>query len=162
MEAVLGALRVAFTVEHAEAPFLHPGRSARVMVGETVLGWLGELHPLVAEAWELEGPVAAFELDLTAVITHAVSVPRFQDVTSFPAVRQDLAVVVDDARTADEVLAAVRGAGGELLPDARLFDIYRGAQVGEGRVSVALALTFQAEDRTLTHEDVAPLRAQDR
>jgi len=160
MEAVLGALRVDFTVEQADAPFLHPGRSAKAMAGDVVLGWFGELHPLVAESWELPGAVAAFELDMGAVIERAVVVPRFTDVTTYPSVREDLAIVVDDARTASDVLQAVRDAGGTLLRDVALFDIYRGPQVGEGRYSIALALTFQAEDRTLTHEDVAPVHAE--
>jgi phenylalanyl-tRNA synthetase beta chain len=160
VEAVLGVLRVPFTVEQAEAPFLHPGRSAKVLAGETVLGWLGELHPLVAESWELQGSVAAFELDMDAVVAHAVEVPRFRDLTSFPAVRQDLAIVLDDERTAAEVLAVIDEAGGELLRSAELFDVYRGPQVGEGQYSVAIALTFQAEDRTLTQEDVAPAHAR--
>jgi phenylalanyl-tRNA synthetase beta chain len=139
-------------------PFLHPGRSAQVMAGEEALGWVGELHPLVARAWDLEGAVAGFELDLDRVVAHAVAVPYFEDLTSFPPVRQDLAVVVADDVPAAGVVDAVRAAGGRLLHEVRVFDVYRGAQVGEGRKSLALALTFQAPDRTLTDEDVAPAR----
>ncbi|HEX7804925.1 MAG TPA: phenylalanine--tRNA ligase subunit beta, partial [Cellulomonas sp.] len=104
--------------------------------------------------------VAAFEVDLDAVVAHAVGVPYFQDLTTFPPVRQDLAVIVEDAVSADDVLAAVRGAGGKLLRGVRVFDVYRGAQVGDGRKSLALALTFQAPDRTLSDEDVAPARGK--
>jgi phenylalanyl-tRNA synthetase beta chain len=158
--AVLDTLRVDWTVQAAAEPFLHPGRSAHVMAGDEVLGWIGEIHPLVARAWDLDGVVAGFELDLDRVVAHAVAVPYFQDLTSFPPVRQDLAVVVGDDVPAADVVAVVREAGGKLLQDVRVFDVYRGAQVGEGRKSLALALTFQAPDRTLTDEDVAPARAK--
>jgi phenylalanyl-tRNA synthetase beta chain len=156
--ATLDALRVAWTVRAEAQPFLHPGRSATVLAGEEVIGWVGELHPLVARAWELEGAVAAFEIDLDRTVAHAVAVPYFRDLTSFPPVRQDLAVIVAEDVAADDVLGAVRGAGGKLLQDVRVFDVYRGAQVGEGRKSLALALTFQAGDRTLSDDDVAPVR----
>jgi phenylalanyl-tRNA synthetase beta chain len=162
LAAVLDTLRVTWSVQAAPEPFLHPGRSARVLAGpdDEVVGWVGELHPLVARAWELDGTVAAFEVDLDRVVAHAVVVPRYEDLTTFPPVRQDLAVIVADDVSADAVLGAVRGAGGKLLQDVRVFDVYRGAQVGEGRKSLALALTFQAGDRTLSDDDVAPVRAK--
>ena len=155
--AVLEALRVQWSVEPATEPFLHPGRGARVLARGEPVGWLGEVHPLVAAQWEL-GDVAAFEVDLDAVVRHAVAVPQYEDLTSFPALRQDIAVIVGDDVPAARIVAIVRDAGGELLRDAHVFDVYHGAQVGEGRVSLALALTFRAPDRTLTDEDVAPLR----
>jgi phenylalanyl-tRNA synthetase beta chain len=158
LTAVLDTLRVDWTVEAATEPFLHPGRSARVLAGGEPVGWVGELHPLVAREWDLESAVAGFELDLDRVVERAVAVPRFRDLTTFPPVRQDLAVVVADEVAAEDVLGAVRGAGGKLLSGVRVFDVYRGAQVGEGRKSLALALTFQAPDRTLTDDDVAPVR----
>jgi phenylalanyl-tRNA synthetase beta chain len=162
--AVLGALRVDWSVSAPDEPepFLHPGRSARVIVSnpsnDEIIGWVGELHPLVAREWDLEEPVGVFEVDLDRVVTHAVAVPTYQDLTSFPPVRQDLAIVLDDDVTAATVLDTVREAAGPLLRDVRIFDVYRGAQVGEGRKSLALALTFQAADRTLTDEDVGPVR----
>ncbi|HEY6759757.1 MAG TPA: phenylalanine--tRNA ligase subunit beta [Baekduia sp.] len=162
LAAMLDTLRVTWRVEAATEPFLHPGRSARVLAGdgedEVVVGWVGEVHPLVARAWELEGTVAAFEVDLDQVVARATAVPRYRDLTSFPPVRQDLAVIVDEAVAAEDVVGAVRGAGGSLLRGVRVFDVYRGAQVGDGRKSLALALTFQAPDRTLSDEDVAPVR----
>jgi phenylalanyl-tRNA synthetase beta chain len=159
LTAMLDTLRVDWRVEPATEPFLHPGRSAQVVVGDgEVVGWVGELHPLVAREWELEGAVAAFEVDLDRVVAHATVVPHFQDLTSFPPVRQDLAVIVAEDVPAADVLGAVRGAAGKLLRGVRVFDVYRGAQVGEGRKSLALALTFQAPDRTLSDDDVAPVR----
>src|SRR3954453_13284753 len=158
--AVCDALRIEWAVEPATEPFLHPGRSARILAGaegETV-GWIGELHPLGARTYDLDDAAAAFEVDLDRLVTHADAVPTYRDLTSFPALRQDIAVAVADDVPAAAVVDLVRRAGGDLLADARVFDVYRGAQVGEGRTSLALALQFRAADRTLSDEDVAPLR----
>jgi phenylalanyl-tRNA synthetase beta chain len=155
--AALEAVRAPWDVEAGFEPFLHPGRSARVLVGGEDVGWVGEVHPLIARAWDLEG-AAAFEVDLDRVLAHAVETPQYVDLTSFPALRQDLAVALADDVPVAGVLGVVRAAGGDLLADARVFDLYHGEQVGEGRKSVALALTFRAADRTLTDEDVAPVR----
>jgi phenylalanyl-tRNA synthetase beta chain len=130
-----------------------------VVIGETSAGWLGELHPSVAAAWDLAG-VAGFELDLGVLAGAALGVARYEDLTSFPAVRQDIAVVVADDVPAAQVLATVREAGGALLRDAEVFDVYRGAQVGEGRASLAVRLEFRAPDRTLTDDEVAGRRAK--
>jgi phenylalanyl-tRNA synthetase beta chain len=153
--SVLDTLRVDWRVAPDDPhPFLHPGRSARVYAGETELGWLGEVHPLVARAWDLEGPVSAFEIDLGLAIEQAPAELHYADIATFPAVRQDLAVVVDADVLAADVIAVLRAAAGPLLRDARVFDVYTGEQVGEGRRSLALHLTFQAPDRTLTDEEV--------
>ena len=155
---LLGALRVPWSVEPAREPFLHPGRAARVLVGDgEPAGWLGELHPSVAAAWDLEGG-AGFELDFDVLARAAVAVPDYEDLISFPAVRQDLAVVVAAGVPAAAVTAVVRKAAGPLLRRAEVFDVYRGAQVGEGRASLALRLEFRAGDRTLTDEEVAGRR----
>jgi phenylalanyl-tRNA synthetase beta chain len=156
--AALDAVRVRWDVEPATEPFLHPGRSTRVLAGGEDVGWIGELHPLVARAWDLDHGAALFEVDLDRVLTHADVVPRYVDLTSFPALRMDLSVTLAEDVPAATVVAAVREAGGELLADARVFDLYHGEQVGEGRKSLALALAFRAGNRTLTDEDVAPLR----
>ena len=141
-------------------PFLHPGRAGAVMAGAERVGWIGELHPLVLRDWELEGPVSAFELDADRVAgLSADRVATYSDVTSFPAVLQDIAVVVADDVPAAEVARTVREGGGELLRDVRPFDLYRGEQLGEGRKSLALRLEFRAPDRTLTDEEVAERRA---
>jgi phenylalanyl-tRNA synthetase beta chain len=157
LAALLDGLRVAWRVERGAEPFLHPGRAARVVVGGEPAGWLGEVHPAVAAAWDLE-TVAGFELRWAAVEAAATPVPRYEDLTSFPAVRQDLAVIVADDVAADEVLAVVREAGGSLLRAAEVFDVYRGEQVGSGRASLALRLEFRAGDRTLTDDEVARRR----
>jgi phenylalanyl-tRNA synthetase beta chain len=151
LEALARALRSAVTVEPATEPFLHPGRSARVFSREQPIGWIGELHPSLGEG-------AAFEVDLGVLVNHADAVPVYRDLTSFPALRQDLAVTLGDDVPAAAVLAVVEKAGGKLLASAEVFDVYRGEQVGEGRHSLALRLTFRAADRTLTDEDVEPAR----
>ena len=145
-------------VEPAAEPFLHPGRSARVLAGGEDVGWVGELHPLVARAWDLDPAPRSSRSTSTACSATPTPCPHYGDLTSFPALRLDLAVTLDDDVPAATVLATVREAGGELLAGVRVFDLYRGEQVGEGRKSLALALSFRAPDRTLTDEDVAPLR----
>jgi phenylalanyl-tRNA synthetase beta chain len=156
--AALEAIRVSWQIEPATEPFLHPGRTARVIAGGEDVGWIGELHPLVARTWDLDHGAALFEVDLDRVLGHANAVPQYVDLTSFPALRMDLSVTLPEDVPAATVVASVREAGGDLLADARVFDLYHGEQVGAGRKSLALALAFRAPDRTLTDEDVAPLR----
>jgi phenylalanyl-tRNA synthetase beta chain len=158
LEALMRALRVDWRVEpSSDRPFLHPRRTAAVLVGDASAGWLGELHPSVAAEWDLDG-AAGFELDFGVLAGAATGVTRYEDLTSFPAIRQDIAVVVADDVPAARVLDAIRSAGGALLRGAEVFDVYRGAQVGEGRASLAIRLEFRAADRTLTDEEVAQRR----
>jgi phenylalanyl-tRNA synthetase beta chain len=128
--------------------------------GERELGWIGELHPLVAREWGVPGPVAAFELDVEALVE--LSEGRedvYSDVPSFPSVLQDIAVVVPEEVPAADIERAVRAGGGELLARVEVFDLYRGEQAGEGNKSLALRLEFRAPDRTLTDAEVAERRA---
>ncbi len=157
LEGLLRKLHVDATFASASQPFLHPGRSAEVRVGETVIGWVGDVHPLVYLDWDLE-PVAAFEIDFDLAIGAVDTSPRYEDLTSFPELREDIAIVVDATVPAATVLATVRAAGGKLLSHAEVFDVYRGSQIAAGRTSLAIALTFRASDRTLTDADVAPVR----
>jgi phenylalanyl-tRNA synthetase beta chain len=159
LAALLDALRVDWTVIEGNEPFLHPGRAAAVVVAGAPVGWLGELHPSIAGAWELTQAVACFELDLDAVIAAVPGPVHYEDYTSFPEVRQDLAVVVPQTVTAAEVVAAVRAAGGPLLASVDVFDVYRGAQIGDDEVSLALRLAFRSPERTLTDDEVAGLRS---
>ncbi|MEA2301232.1 MAG: phenylalanyl-tRNA synthetase beta chain, partial [Solirubrobacteraceae bacterium] len=117
-----------------------------------------ELHPLVAETWDLPR-TAVFTLNLGYVAGVAPAVPAYRDFGDFPAVLQDLSVIVDEGVAAGAVVDVVRAAGGPDLVDVSVFDIYRGAQVGEGRTSLTLHLEFRADDRTLTDEEVAGRRA---
>jgi len=160
LEGVLEAAGLPWWAEEGGRPFLHPGRAASVLAGnERKIGWLGELHPLVAGQWDLSGPVAAFELDIEAVVELVSGRPHtYEDVTGFPAVLQDIAVVVAEELPAAEVIEAVRAGGGRLLERVELFDLYRGEQVDEGHKSLALRLAFRAPDRTLTDDEVTERR----
>jgi phenylalanyl-tRNA synthetase beta chain len=141
-----------------DQPFLHPGRSGRVLVDGEDIVWIGEIHPLVCRDWDLEA-AAGFEVDLAPLVAASpLGEEAYEDVISYPAVNQDVAVVVDEAVPAAEVRAAVLEGGGELLRSAEVFDLYRGEQLGEGRKSLALRLSFRAADRTLTDEEVAERR----
>ncbi len=181
LEALASALRVReLTLAPAREPFLHPGRSATIHVGadrasddradgdarhrhkgdadaREAIGWIGELHPLVAAAWDLPG-ASCFELDLDRLIAAALTDTAYEDLIGYPPLRQDIAVVLPEQVSAQQALASARAAAGELLRDVHVFDVYSGPQVGEGRRSLALALSFRAADRTLTDEDVAPAR----
>ena len=157
LDALLETAGVGWRAEPGELPFLHPGRQASVRTGDDEgIGFIGELHPEVVAAWELEGPVAVLELDVDALGGTGAQV--YKDVTSVPVVRQDIAVVVPDDVPAARVEAAVREGGGDLLESLKVFDLYRGEQVGEGSKSLALRLEFRAPDRTLTDDEVAERR----
>lgn len=158
LEALAGQLGAEVAFEPAAEPFLHPGRAAAVELGGFAAGWLGELHPLVCREWDIDAAVG-FEID-TAPLLAAASAGEeaYEDVTTFPAAYQDLAVVVPAEVAATEVRAAVLAGGGELLHAAEVFDLFEGEQLGEGRKSLALGLEFRAPDRTLTDEEVAAAR----
>jgi phenylalanyl-tRNA synthetase beta chain len=155
LEGLLDALRVPWAVEPAREPFLHPGRTASVQIAGRAAGWLGEVHPSVARTWDLEG-AAGFELDLGVIEAAALHVPRYEDLTSYPAVLQDRAWWFGRDVAAADVVATIREAGGPLLRSVEIFDVYP----AEERVSIAVRLTFRAHDRTLTDEEVAQRRAK--
>jgi phenylalanyl-tRNA synthetase beta chain len=158
LEAMATQLGVTVEVVPGEEPFLHPGRSGRVLVEGEDAGWLGEIHPLVCRDWDIAA-AAGFEVDLAPLVAASpLGEETYEDVISYPAVHQDVAVVVDESVPAAEVRAAVLEGGGELLRSAEVFDLYRGEQLGAGRKSLALRLTFRATDRTLTDDEVAAQR----
>jgi phenylalanyl-tRNA synthetase beta chain len=159
LEGLAARLGAELSFEAAVEPFLHPGRSARALANGGSAGWIGELHPLVCREWSLDA-AAGFEMDLAALVDAAATAEEtYEDVTSYPAVRQDLAVVVPTRVSAEEVRGAVLAGGGALLGSAKVFDLYEGEQLGEGRKSLALRLEFRAANRTLTDEEVAERRA---
>ena len=160
LEGIAAGIGCALEIEPATEPFLSPGRSARVIVDGAAAGWVGEIHPLVCRTWDLDA-AAGFEVDL-AVLADAspVGAEQYEDVITYPAIEQDIAVVVDEDAEAARVRALVAEAGGELLRSIEIFDLYRGEQVGEGRKSLALRLEFRAADRTLTDDEVAAIRGR--
>ena len=138
-----------------EAPHLQPGRAAAVLSGGAELGWVGELHPLAVEAFEADAPVVAFELDVEALAKASRPARDYRDVPTFPAVSMDVAFVVDEGVAHEKLVQCMTSAGGKLLEDARLFDVYRDEErLGAGRKSMAYALTYRATDRTLTSDEV--------
>jgi phenylalanyl-tRNA synthetase beta chain len=149
----------ALSFESTTHPSFHPGKTARIQLGGTQIGVMGELHPLVKQQYDLNPPpILAAELNLEPVLSRVSSVISIRPVKSYPPVLEDLAIVVDDVILAEQVESVIRAAGGELLEEVELFDVYRGEQVGEGKKSLAFALTYQAADRTLTDEEVGGIR----
>jgi phenylalanyl-tRNA synthetase beta chain len=159
LAAVLAAIRVPWEIEPWREPFLHPGRSARVLAGGEPAGWLGELHPAVAARWDVE-QAAGFELDFGVLAEHAVLTPDYEDLTSFPALHRDLAVSVDPSVPAQRVIDVVRKAGQPLIRAVEIFDVYHGEQAGEGRVSLAMHLRYAAPDRTLTDQEITEVQSK--
>jgi phenylalanyl-tRNA synthetase beta chain len=159
LAGLLDTLRVPWGVRPQAHPFLHPGRSASIEVEGQEAGWLGEVHPQVAAEWEIDETVAAFELDLDLACRHALLTPVYEDVTTFPEAREDIAVVVAEDVSAERVLDVVRQAGAPLLQRATIFDVYHDpSRLGAGNYSLALRLSYRASDRTLTDAEVAERR----
>ncbi len=157
VEALLERLHILDAVyEPADHPTFQPGRTARLRVGDVEIGFLGELHPAVRATFDLpQMRVAAAELDLEALLAQVPPTWLAQPISPYPAVLQDLAVVVDETVPAAAVHKIIVEAGGFLLKEAKLFDLYRGEPVPVGKKSLAYALTFQAPDKTLSDEIVA-------
>jgi phenylalanyl-tRNA synthetase beta chain len=137
-------------------PWLHPMRAAELRVNGTAVGVFGELHPTVAASFGLgERAVQVAELELEAVFAAVPERYGYKPFSTFPPAKRDIAIVIPEATTAEAVLAEIRAAGGDLLTDAALFDVYRGAGLPEGTKSLAFALTYQAPDRTLGEKEIA-------
>ena len=150
VEALYAALKAEPRFERAEHRLLHPGKAAR-----TPAGIVGELHPRA-----LEGEWGAFELDLGELFAESLEPVTYEDVITFPPVRQDLAFTVDEDVPAGDLVDAAREAAGPDLKQIRVFDVYRGEQVGEGKKSIAFSVAFQSAERTLSDEDAAGLRGK--
>jgi phenylalanyl-tRNA synthetase beta chain len=140
----------------ADAPaWFHPGRSGTLRFGpKVVLGTFGELHPRVLAALDLAGPVAAFELDLLSVPEAKRKRRGNPTLPAFQPLVRDFAFVVDEAVAADAVLRAAKGAERSLIEHVALFDVFRGPALGEGRKSLAIAVTLQPRDKTLTDAEI--------
>jgi phenylalanyl-tRNA synthetase beta chain len=148
VETLYETLKVPLTLERTREAFLHPGKAAKLAAG-----WLGELHPAL-----LEGEWGVFELDLATLFAGIPERVVYEDVTTYPAVRQDLAFVVDEDVLAGDLIAAAREVAGPELREARVFDVYRGEPIRPGRKSVALHVSFQSPERTLSDADARALR----
>ena len=161
LDALGLAARVAFRpIEPADAVFLHPGRGAAITLDDAPVGLIGELHPAEAMRLDLNDSCAVFELDLANFIAYGFS-PRksLQAPPRFPAIRRDLALVLDRNFPADVILKTIRECGASLLESVEVFDVYEGSAVAPGKKSVALACRYRGMDRTLTDEEVNRIHA---
>ncbi|MBN1218407.1 MAG: phenylalanine--tRNA ligase subunit beta [Anaerolineae bacterium] len=169
LKGVVESLLAGLHFEHVTfTPTQHrtyqPGRVAELQVNGKVIGVLGQLHPLVVAAYEFQvdekQPVLAADFDLDTLLCEIPELHVVHGVSRFPAVQQDIAIVIDESIPADQVQALIRQTGQPLLVNVQLFDVFRGEQIGAGKKSLAYSLTFQAKDRTLTDQVVA--RQQDK
>lgn len=150
--ALLGHAATEYRFEPATHPALHPGRSARILRGPLEVGWIGEMHPQVVKQLDLPEAPYLFELDWVSI--RDVAVPRSQPLSDFPSSRRDLAIVVSESVTAQQICDAAKRSGGNLLQNVFVFDIYRGKGLSDACKSVALGLIFNDYSRTLTVEEV--------
>jgi phenylalanyl-tRNA synthetase beta chain len=162
VETVLDEMHVdAAEVRAASHPMLHPGRSATLWVSGQEIGYFGELHPELAARLNLDTwPVQVAELDLDALVDLARDDPSFQSLPRFPSAFRDIAIVVARDLPSARVLEVVRSVAGQLLQTARVFDVYEGPGIGEGKKSLAFELSFVAGDRTLTQAEVDEVMAR--
>ena len=155
IEAILKGMNVkpaAYTAVKDD-PSYHPGRGARITIDGVNVGIFGQVHPLVTKNYGIDSEVYAAELDFTALSTLLLPAATYHPLPKYPAVSRDIAVVCKEETTVAELEACIRSAGGKLLRDVRLFDIYRGKGIDIGKKSVAFSLTLRADDRTLTDSD---------
>lgn len=142
-----------------KAPW-HPGRAAELWVADTLVGYAGELHPKVVKAYALAPRAAAMELDVDALLAAAPERGNIAAISTWPAVKEDIAFVVSEEIRVQELLEVIKAGGGELLESVALFDIYRGEPLADGQKSVGFSLRYRAADRTLKDSEVAKLRAE--
>lgn len=159
VEGLLEALRipkVRFRVAEPEQyGWLQPGRAAEILAGSETIGWVGNIHPLSLQNFDIEVPVIAFEISVASLLRLSQKDLPIVEPPTYPGISIDLAIVVDESVTAEQLVQRLKSAGGKLLCDIRLFDVYRDAlRVGEGKKSMAFSLTYRADDRTLTSEEV--------
>ncbi len=152
-EALFEHIGIPWTLEAEDLPAYHPRASARVTTDSTALGTMGECHPKVMEAFDIDQPVFLLDLDLTFLLDVTVPKPVFSQPPTLPPSLRDLAVVVDSTVPAGQLVETVLTAGGKLLSQVHVFDVYTGKQVPQGKKSIALSLVFQARDKTLTDKD---------
>ena len=154
VEAILAqsAAGVSFRFEPVEHPALHPGQSARILNGDEQVGLMGALHPQLLADLDLNGPVFVFELALAKICQGQL--PRFEELSRYPEVRRDIALVVDRTVLAEDLLSCIRAEAGAHLKNLRLFDVYEGKGIDPHRKSMAIGLTLQDSSRTLTDDEV--------
>jgi phenylalanyl-tRNA synthetase beta chain len=160
IEALLESLHLdGVTVEPAEHPSYHPGKCARILVNGHLVGVFGEIHPQVRLNYAFAQPaILVAEINLETLWTLIPERFTTQPVPTFPPVLEDLAIVVTESIPAEQVAGVIRQAGGDIVSQVQLFDVYRGGQAGAGLKSLGYRLTYQAPERTLTDIEVAQIR----
>ncbi len=159
VESLLGGLHLTASFGVSSNPLFHPGRAATLKIGDAVIGEFGELHPVVREKFDLPAQAALVgEFDLDTLFAQITLDYKVASLARYPAVSQDLAVIVTEDVAAERVQTLIAQTGGALLKRATLFDVYRGDQVGAGKKSLAYALTFQSDERTLADTDASKVR----
>ena len=155
LEAIFTGLRIQKATYTAVAsnPSYHPGRCAKVTISGVDVGYLGQIHPLVAANYGMDAEVYCAEIDFDKLFALQLPEPTYTPLPKYPAVTRDIAIVCDEATTVGQAQDVITKAGGKLLRSVRLFDIYRGANLGDGKKSLAFSLTLRADDRTLTDDD---------
>ena len=155
VEAVLKGLRMpkASYTAVKDNPSYHPGRCAKVTIGGVDVGYMGQVHPLVAQNYGIDAEVYCAELNFNKLFEMVLPEPTYVPLPKYPTVTRDLSVLCDEALTVAEVENVMTASAGKLLRNIRLFDIYRGVGVPEGKKSVSFSLELRADDRTLTDTD---------
>jgi len=156
VEDLLEALKIrGLKFDRAEdIPYLHPGKASRVILEEEVLGVLGELHPQVLDRYEIHGKSYLFEMDFSKMVQWAGEEKRFQSLPKFPEVYRDISVVVDKTLESERVMETIRAFRQPFVEEVSLFDIYEGPPIPEGKKGISYRVRYQANDRTLTDEEV--------
>jgi phenylalanyl-tRNA synthetase beta chain len=143
----------------AEHPSYHPGKCAQVLIGEKPVGVFGELHPMVKRNYDLgQAPVLAAELEVNTILLAAPILFDAEPIAVFPPVLEDIAVIVDEDIPAERIVERILQSGGKMVKGVRLFDVYRGPQIGEGKKSLAYSMAYQAPDHTLTDNEAQKIR----
>ncbi|MDX1456025.1 MAG: phenylalanine--tRNA ligase subunit beta [Marinobacter sp.] len=155
LESLFQVLGVTVEFGRGAHPALHPGQCAELKIGGQSVGWLGALHPQVQKKLELNGTILMFELFLNSIVTGYV--PNFKEISKFPEVRRDLAIIIGNETVFADVERVVKQSAGEHLTSLRAFDVYEGESLGEGNRSLALSLFWQHPERTLNEEEVHAL-----
>jgi phenylalanyl-tRNA synthetase beta chain len=155
LDAILKALRLpkASYAAVSTNPTYHPGRCAAVSINGIELGYMGQIHPLVAKNYGLEQDVYCAEVSFTKLLELLLPAVTYTPLPKYPSVTRDLSFVCEETVTVGQIEEVIMAAGGKLLRSVRLFDIYRGANIGEGKKSLAFSLELRADDRTLTDTD---------
>lgn len=134
-------------------PTYHPGKCAEIVLAGKTIGLLGEINPIVAKRYDLEGPLCA-ELNTDALLAAANRVKQFQPLFRYPAIERDISLLVDQEVAVGEMMAVIKKAGGALLEKVQLTDVYQGAQIAQGKKSVTFSLQFRSRERTLKDDEV--------